>query len=68
MNLVASMPSKPWHLDVHDHHVRAGLGDDVDGFLAVGGGADDLEAVERPEQRDQPVAHDLVVVHDDDAD
>ena len=68
MNRVASMPSSSgiWMSMITTSGL--GLGDDVDGVLAVGGGADDLEAVERPEQRDQAVAHDLVVVDDDDAD
>ena len=35
---------------------------------AVLGGADDLDPVERAEQRGEPLAHDLVVVDDDDPD
>ena len=42
--------------------------DDVHRIPAVGGGADDLDAVQRAQQGDQAVADDLVVVHDDDPD
>ena len=46
----------------------SGLGDDVQGVAAVLGRPHHLDAVERGEQRDQSVAHDLVVVDDHDAD
>ena len=68
MNRVASIPSSCGHLDVHHHDVGQRLADDVQRVAAVGGGADDLDAVERAEQGDQPVADDLVVVGDDDPD
>ena len=45
-----------------------GLVDDVQGVAAVGGGADDLDTVEGPEQGDEPVADDLVVVDHHDPD
>ncbi len=41
---------------------------DVQGLAAVLGRADDLDAVQRAEERDQPVADDLVVVDHDDSD
>ena len=40
----------------------------LDSFVAVGGGADDLDAVEQPEQRREAFADDALVVGDEDAD
>ena len=61
-------PVEVGHLDVHDDDVRLGLGDQVQRLAAVARRADHLDAVQRAEQGDQPVAHDLVVVDDQDLD
>ncbi len=56
------------HLDVHHDDIRLRLPDHVQRLAAVGGRADDLDAVERAEQCGEAVADDLVVVDDDDTD
>ena len=44
------------------------LGGERDRLLAVGGRADELDAVEQAEQRPEPLAHDPLVVGEQDAD
>jgi hypothetical protein len=52
------------HAQVHEDGVGSQLGGDCDGLLAVGRGADDLDAGQQPEQHHQALAHDALVVGD----
>ena len=58
----------PWHHQVHQDHVGVELGGALERLVAVGRLADDLEALLEREERPQPLAHDRVVVDDQDAD
>ena len=61
---VAAMPSSTRHPDVHQRHVGPQPGDHLDGLLAVGRLADDLEVGLGGEQRAEPGAHHALVVDD----
>ena len=50
------------HPQVHQHDVRVVLGGERQRLLAVGGGADELDAVEQAEQRAQAFTDDALVV------
>ena len=50
------------HAQVGEQDVRGVLGDHRDGLVAVAGRADDLDAGQQPQQGDQPVADDRLVV------
>jgi hypothetical protein len=56
------------HPQVHQHDVGVVLGGERDRLLAVGGGADELDPVEQPEQRAEALADDALVVGEQDAD
>ena len=56
------------HDEVHEHDVGLQGGDGVERGLAVGRLADDLDVVLQLEERPQALAHDRVVVDDEDAD
>ena len=45
---VASMPSSARHVEVHEHDVGLGGARALDGLLAVGGEADELDVVAAP--------------------
>ena len=62
------MPSHARHPQVHQHDVGVVLGGERDRLLAVGGGADELDPVEQPEQRAEALADDALVVGEQDAD
>src|SRR5581483_2373828 len=54
------------HAEVHQDDLGAQPFDERDRLLAVGGAADDLEVGQQPEQRREPLAHDTLVVGEDD--
>ena len=56
------------HPQVHQHDVGPGGERESDRLLAVRGLAHDLEVVEQPEQGDEPVAHERLIVGDEDPD
>ena len=58
-------PAEHGHLQVHQHDVGPSLARELDGLLAVGGLADDVDA-DVLEQHPQALAEDRVVVGDDD--
>ena len=53
------------HLDVEKHDVGLQPGDRRDGFDAVAGLTDDLDAADLAEQEAQLVARQLLIVHED---
>ena len=59
---------EPRHHEVEQDHVRVGARGGVDGGLAVAGLGDDLDVVLEVEERAQALAHDRVVVGEQDAD
>src|SRR6185503_9086440 len=54
------------HLQVHQHDVRAQRARGLDRLLAARDGADDVEVLDAAQQLDEPLAHDGVVVDDED--
>jgi hypothetical protein len=56
------------HLDVHEHHVGVGRGDDFHGGGAVVGLAHDFQIVLRLQDQPQAGAHQMLVVDQHDAD
>jgi hypothetical protein len=57
-------PVDAGHAQVHEDGVGPQLGGQGDGLLAVGGGPDDLDATQQPEQHHQALADDPLVVGD----
>ena len=62
------MPSHARHAQVHEHDVGVVAGRERDRLLPVGRRADQLDAVEQTEQRAEALAHDALVVGEQDAD
>ena len=54
------------HPQVHQHDVGGVLGGERERLLAVGRGADELDPVEQAEQRAEALAHDALVVGEQD--
>jgi hypothetical protein len=51
------------HADVHEHQVRLQLSHLLQRLVTVGSRADDLDLLFQAEQPDQPVPHQLMVIH-----
>ena len=58
----------PRHPQVHQHDIRVVLGGERERLLAVGRGGHQLDPVEQPEQRAQALAHDALVIGEQDPD
>ncbi len=56
------------HAQVHQDDFRVMLGGQRDGFLAVGRGRHELDLVEQPQQRRQALAHQALVIGEQDPD
>ena len=56
------------HAQVHEHDLGPVLGAERERLLAVGRGGHELDAVEQPEQRADALAHEALVVGEQDAD
>ena len=61
-------PVHAGHPQVHHDHVGAAALGERDGGLAVGGLADDADVRRAEEREAKPLAHDLVVVGEEDGD